>query len=29
MPKICVGENIASSTNGTGKAGFPPAEDWN
>jgi hypothetical protein len=28
MPKICVGEKIAISTNGTGKTGFLPAEDW-
>jgi hypothetical protein len=27
MPKICVGEKIAISTNGTGKTGFLPAED--
>jgi hypothetical protein len=25
--KICVGEKIASSTNGAGKTGFTPAKD--
>jgi hypothetical protein len=25
--KICVGEKIASSTNGAGKTEYPPAED--
>jgi hypothetical protein len=27
VPKICAGEKIASSTNGSGTTGFPPAED--
>jgi hypothetical protein len=26
-PKPCIGEKIASSTNGVGKIGYPPAED--
>jgi hypothetical protein len=26
-PKICIGEKIASSTNGAEKTGFPSAED--
>jgi hypothetical protein len=26
-PKICIGEKIATSTNGAGKTGFLPTED--
>jgi hypothetical protein len=29
VPKICIGEKIASSTNSARKTEFPPAEDWN
>jgi hypothetical protein len=28
VPKLCIGEKTDSSINGTGKTGFPPAEDW-